>query len=155
MSLMKYMVFAVLIVTVLIIFYGCTLLSTPNLLYSSTTVKVEWQEKSMNCHGLTKWVIATSSRSRITSEMISILDTTQDWCLLIIGTYSKLWTVPMELNSSHLIYLYHTDLKALPYMLVNYTLLRPSNWKNLGTCLPLKKVPRLFMIWMKATFLFP
>ena len=91
-----------------------------------------------NCHGLTKWAIVTSSDNTIMPSMLKFLNSTQDWCLLVIGTHTMLWSASVELNSSCLIYMSIAALQTLPYKLVSYASLKPYNlmnsfsWKNIG-----------------------
>ena len=91
-----------------------------------------------NCHGLTKWAIVMSCDNKITPSMLKFLNSTQDWCLLVIGTHSVLWSASMELNSSCLIYMSIAALRTLPYKLVSYASLKPHklmnsfSWKNIG-----------------------
>lgn len=37
------------------------------------------------CKGLTKWIVVTSDIRTLTKAMITVLNTTTDWCLLVLG----------------------------------------------------------------------
>ena len=118
MSLIKYFLALSLSVTVLVLFYTYTI---PSYVY--------WQNGLTNCHGLTKWAIVTSEGNKTTPGMVKFLISTQDWCLLVIGKYPKMWTVP----SRRLIYMSIADLQALPYKLTSYiSFTHLPNWKNIG-----------------------
>ena len=138
MSLIKYFVAVSLSVTVLVLlYYAYTIpsyLYNPQVHYSPSSEDIVWQNGLTNCHGLTKWAIVTSEGNKTTPGMVKILISTQDWCLLIIGKYPNMWTVPSGLNTTtRLIYMSITDLQALPYMLARYTAVTNlPNWKNIG-----------------------
>ena len=136
MSLIKYFVAVSLSIIVLVLLYSYTIPSyvyTPQVHYSPSSEDIVWQNGLTNCHGLTKWAIVTSEGNKTTPGMVKILNSTQDWCLLIIGKYPKMWTVPSGLNTTCLIYMSIADLQALPYKLASYiSVTHLPNWKNIG-----------------------
>lgn len=97
----------------------------------SSTSYIPWKNESTNCHGLTQWVVVATSGNKMTFGMVKIIDSTQQWCLLVMATHSNVWTVPVGLNTSNVIYLSITDLKVLPYKLASYAE-HPINWKNVA-----------------------
>ena len=114
-----------------------------------------------NCHGLTKWAIVTSSDNKITPSMLKFLNSTQDWCLLVIGTHSMLWSASVELNSSCLIYMSIAALQTLPYKLVSYASLKPYNlmnsfsWKNIGYLYAIESGARVIYDMEESNFPLP
>ena len=123
-------------IPVFLVLYTCSdelskYLYVPQVPDSIPYIYVPWKNESTSCHGLTQWAVVSSSEDKMTLGMVKILDSTQQWCLLVVATHSKLWTVPLGLNTSHLIYLSITDLQALPYKLASYAV-HSMNWKNVA-----------------------
>ena len=114
-----------------------------------------------NCHGLTKWAIVTSSDNKIMPSMLKFLNSTQDWCLLVIGTHTMLWSASVELNSSCLIYMSIAALQTLPYKLVSYASLKSYNlmnsfsWKNIGYLYAIESGARVIYDMEESNFPLP
>ena len=85
---------------------------------------------SRNCTAVSKWVVMTSSTRTPPAAVRVILNSTEDWCVLVLGTvaglkYDFLWT---NGTTKH-IYLPREALALLPYKLATLTSL---DVKNIG-----------------------
>ena len=89
-----------------------------------------YDTSSRNCSGVSKWVVTTSGAITPPEAVHVILNSTEDWCVLVLGQVAGLkfhfsWTN----GSTHLIYLPREALLLLPYKLATLTSL---NIRNIG-----------------------
>eukprot|EP00731_Ephydatia_muelleri_P019590 Em0012g415a len=85
---------------------------------------------SRNCTAVSKWIVTTSSTGTPSAGVRVILNSTENWCLLVLGKVAGLkydfsWTK----GTTHLIYLPLEALSFLPYKLTKLTSL---DVKNIG-----------------------
>ena len=84
-----------------------------------------YDTSSRNCSGVSKWVVTTSGAITPPEAVHVILNSTADWCVLVLGQVAglKSWTN----GSAHLIYLPREALSLLPYKLATLTSLDIRN----------------------------
>lgn len=83
------------------------------------------------CEGLTKWIVITTESEMIAPAMIAVLNSTTDWCLLVLG-HSRTYLIPPALNRHNLVYISREELLSLPYKIVNITLSSSFTIRNIG-----------------------
>ena len=89
-------------------------------------------ELNTRCQGLTKWIVVISDSRVLTSAMRTVLNSTTDWCLLVLGIIHTRLNLKPGLNTTNLIYMSRKQIASLPYKLVNKTSLHSFNTRNIG-----------------------
>ena len=87
-------------------------------------------EHESRCKGLTKWVVITTDSRIMTPAVATLLNSTIDWCLLVLGLEGSYSTA--DLSTSNMIYLPRKELVLLPYKLVSITAVSTFNRRNIG-----------------------
>ena len=82
------------------------------------------------CKGLTKWVVITTDNRTMTPAVATLLNSTIDWCLLVLGLERPYWTA--DLSTSNMIYMPREELVSLPYKLVSVITNSPLSRRNVG-----------------------
>eukprot|EP00731_Ephydatia_muelleri_P019319 Em0012g144a len=99
--------------------------STRGYLSSDSSV---YEISTRNCTAVSQWVVTTSRTSTPSSAVHVILNSTEDWCVLVLGQVAGLkfhfsWTK----DTVHLIYLPLEALSLLPFKLATLTSLDIRN----------------------------
>ena len=86
------------------------------------------------CRGLTKWIVVISNTRTLTPAMITVLNTTTDWCLLVLGFHISRPHWAPNLKMSNFIYLSRKEIASLPYKLVKnfHSNYHAFNRRNIG-----------------------
>ena len=82
--------------------------------------------------GLTKWIVVISESRVLTSAMRTVLNSTTDWCLLVLGIIHTRLNLKPGLNTTNFIYMSRKQIPSFPYKLVKKTSLHSFNIRNIG-----------------------
>ena len=87
-----------------------------------------------SCDGLKMWIVVTADTRNPTPAMLTVLNTTTNWCLLVLGFQMSRshWAPNLNMNNFNFIYLSTKDMASLPYKLVKTTPYHTFNRRNIG-----------------------
>ena len=100
-----------------------------------TLPQVSQSSPSLNsCNGLKKWIVVTADTRNPTPAMLTVLNTTTNWCLLVLGFQMSRshWAPNLNMYKFSLIYMSTQDMASLPYELVKITPYHTFNRRNIG-----------------------
>lgn len=104
------------------------------LMLSSSSPKVTRLRYMSRCRDLTKWIVVISDTRTLTPAMITVLNTTTDWCLLVLGHHISKPRCATNLKMSNYIYMSSKEIASLPYKLVKIidSYYHAFNRRNIG-----------------------
>eukprot|EP00731_Ephydatia_muelleri_P036127 Em0203g2a len=129
MCRLRFLLLVVAIAVELVLLLTSCYYFNPYLLSDGSVVRpYVYDTSSRNCSGVSKWVVTTSGAITPPEAVHVILNSTEDWCVLVLGQVAGLkydfsWTN----GSTHLIYLPREALLLLPYKLATLTSLDIRN----------------------------
>ncbi len=98
---------------------------------------------SMQCVDLTRWAVMTTSAPQPTAAMEILLNSTDDWCLLVVGEEEGPET--HSIVNSRLIYLPPSEQSLLPFEIVHNSLINAFTRRNVGYLYAIKNGARVIL----------
>ena len=85
------------------------------------------------CKGLTKWAVVVTDSITLSPAIMTFLNSTKDWCLLVLGMqHLSCSYLTTGINENNFIYIPRRGIDTLPYKLVSATPDSSFNQKNIG-----------------------